>query len=142
MDDRNLTSEEWEARLLEYTLGTLGADAGEFERELEVYRGRLAMADQYIQTVGWLGASVPPAEPPAGHKARFMARVASTPQLVSGVASTAEAAAPTGPAIVAPPAQIGDVTRNMPPIINLAERRSRRSLAFTAFASAAAAAVL
>ncbi len=73
--------EDWEARLADYTFGIMeqGA-ASDFERQLSECRAHVTLAQQYTQVISALGYAVAPAEPPSDHKARFMARLADTPQ--------------------------------------------------------------
>ncbi len=72
---------DWEDNLLDYIFGAMPADdAALFERNLMACQERVALAQSYKQVIGVLGAAVPPAEPPEGHKARFMALIAATPQ--------------------------------------------------------------
>ncbi|MEO8287182.1 MAG: anti-sigma factor [Chloroflexota bacterium] len=81
MDNSNAVPEEWEAKLIDYTLGVMEpGDAASFEASLEECRKHVQFARQYSEVVGWLGAVVPPQEPPSGHKNRLMSRLASTPQ--------------------------------------------------------------
>lgn len=72
---------EWEERLIDFAFGAMDpAEAAEFERGLDECNAHVMLARQYMATLGTLGASVAPAEPPKGHKARFMAKLAATPQ--------------------------------------------------------------
>lgn len=83
MDRQTSNNEDdWEVKLVDYMLGTMEpADAQSFEESLNECQRHVAVAREYIEVFGWLGASVPPAEPPNGHKTRLMSRVASTPQV-------------------------------------------------------------
>lgn len=81
MDTSNVREDGWEQELIEYSLGVMEpGEAAEFELKLNECRQHVRYAKQYEQAVAWLGASVPAAEPPQGHKTRFMSRIASTPQ--------------------------------------------------------------
>ena len=72
---------EWEERLIDFTMGAMDSEASaEFERGLDECSAHVRLARQYRSTVNMLGASVAPAEPPEGHKVRFMAKLAATPQ--------------------------------------------------------------
>jgi anti-sigma-K factor RskA len=87
----NAQGDDWEDRLVDYVFGALPPDeAARFELSLEECRRHVTLARQYTEVVGWLGASVPPAEPPEGHKARMMARIASTPRRPTRTAGEAE----------------------------------------------------
>jgi anti-sigma-K factor RskA len=81
MELRSTTEDDWQAQLTDYVFGAMApAEAAEFERKLEECRTHVALAREYSEVVGILGASAPPVEPPAGHKSRLMARIAVTPQ--------------------------------------------------------------
>src|ERR671935_1687503 len=85
----------FEAQLTEYALGVMEpALASELERGLEECQERVLLAQQYSQVVGMLGLAANPAEPPQGHKARFMARLAGAPQAAPSAAPSAEALRP------------------------------------------------
>ncbi len=80
-NENNLLEDNWEARLIDYSMGTMSqAEAQEFERQLNECRVHVKLADNYAQVVGWMGAAAAPAEPPGGHKSRLMSRLAATPQ--------------------------------------------------------------
>ena len=86
----NNSEDNWEAQLIEYSLGLMDpAAAVEFERGLDECRGHVALAQQYTQVVGLLGQTVAPLEPPSGHKERFAARLAATPQQSASDATVA-----------------------------------------------------
>jgi anti-sigma-K factor RskA len=86
---------DWEERLIDFTFGAMDPQAAaEFERQLDESRARLALAQEYSGTVAVLGSSVAPAEPPEGHKARFLAKLAATPQGVEASASTVSQLSP------------------------------------------------
>ncbi len=77
----NVTPDEWESQLIDYTLGVL--DPGEtaaFETGLQECRRNVQLARDYGVVSGWMGVATPPAEPPAGHKNRLMSLIQSTPQ--------------------------------------------------------------
>lgn len=97
-DNIDTLDDSWENRLLEYTMGVMSpAESLEFERQLNECRAHVKLADDYSQVVGWVGASVPAAEPPAGHKDRLMKRVAASSQEITVAAAlptTSDTAAP------------------------------------------------
>lgn len=81
MDNDNPLEDNWENQLIEYTMGVMApTETLEFERQLSECQAHVKLAGHYAQVVGWVGASVPPAEPPAGHKNRLMTRITSAPQ--------------------------------------------------------------
>ncbi len=83
MDRQTSNNEDdYEVKLVDYMLGVMEpAAARSFEESLNECRRHVAIAREYTEILGWLGASVPPVEPPNGHKTRLMSRVASTPQV-------------------------------------------------------------
>lgn len=81
MEVSNTTEDNWQSQLADYAFGVMdGGAALEFERKLVECREHVELAEQYREIAGWLAMAVPPAEPPAGHKSRLMARVTATPQ--------------------------------------------------------------
>lgn len=81
LDLNSNVTPEWEERLIDFTFGAMDPEASaEFERELAACTARVTLARQYGGTVAAIGSSVTPLEPPEGHKARFMAKLAATPQ--------------------------------------------------------------
>jgi anti-sigma-K factor RskA len=79
--DDNSMEGDWEAQLADYALGVMEpAAAAEFERRLAECRSHVALSDQYSGVIGLLGFATGPAEPPGGHKDRFIARLGATPQ--------------------------------------------------------------
>jgi anti-sigma-K factor RskA len=83
---------EWESQLVEYSLGVMdAAAAADFERSLNECRAHLLMARQYAELSGALGLAAVPAEPPEGHRSRFMAKLATTPQEEMAGAAAAQA---------------------------------------------------
>jgi anti-sigma-K factor RskA len=93
----NNDASDQEAQLADYALGVLDpAVAAELERSLAECRDRVLLAQQYSQVVGMLGYAVNPAEPPEGHKSRFMARLGSTTQ-ASAESAPSPAATFSGP---------------------------------------------
>jgi anti-sigma-K factor RskA len=148
MELQSTTEDDWQAQLTDYVFGAMApADAAEFERKLEECRTHVALAREYSEVVGILGASVPPAEPPAGHKSRLMARIAVTPQerptsvtSVGDVAVLGSDATPIRPAPAPPqPAPTSGAT-----VTDLAAYRERRrsTPVLPIFAAAAAAVIL
>src|SRR5438045_3625293 len=82
MNNSNVTPDEWEAQLIDYTLGVMEpAEAAAFEQGLEECRRHVRFAGEYEAVSGLLGAAVPAAEPPEGHKTRLMSRLQATPQV-------------------------------------------------------------
>lgn len=89
MEKPNVTPEDWEEQLIHFSLGTMEPDeAARFSAALEQCRSRAQLAHSYSQVFGLLAATVPPAEPPEGHKSRLMELVVATPQVT---AATGEA---------------------------------------------------
>lgn len=81
MDNMNAQEENWESRLIDYTLGVMDSgEAEQFALSLAECRQHVQLALQYEQTMGWIGAAAKAVEPPAGHQARLMARIGATPQ--------------------------------------------------------------
>ncbi|HEX9990640.1 MAG TPA: anti-sigma factor [Chloroflexia bacterium] len=151
MGIQSTTEDDWQAQLTDYVFGAMApAEAAEFERKLEECRTHVALAREYSEVVGILGASIPPAEPPAGHKSRLMARIAATPQerpatvtQPDDVATLGAGANPVSlplkPLAPAQPAPTSGAT-----ITDLGAYRERRNrtLALPIFAAAAAAIIL
>ena len=142
-DSNNNPESDWELQLAEYTMGSMepGA-ASEFERGLNECIAHVTMARQYTEVVGVLGFAANAADPPEGHKSRFLAELGSTPQVAdepaveaAGVftAPAAEAASPVSQAAPTPA-----------PVVSLPEYREkrRRSFVIPAFATVAAALVI
>lgn len=81
MNTMDTTPGDWEAQLIDYSLGVMEpGEAALFEMQLEECRQHVKLAQQYQQTLGWLGSALPPAEPPEGHKNRLMSRITSASQ--------------------------------------------------------------
>src|SRR5207253_2764377 len=103
--DNNL--EDWEAKLAEYSLGVMEpGDAAEFERQLSECRVHVALAQQYTQVISALGYAAPPAEPPSGHRARFMSRLSATAQEIPSVGAAAPISIPASVPIAVPARQV------------------------------------
>lgn len=138
--DNNL--EEWEAKLAEYSLGVMEAvAASEFERQLNECRVHVTLAQQYTQVIGALGHAAPPAEPPTGHRARFMARLVATPQETHTDGATATISTP----VAATQEQITSPTEPIPPRVSdlgAYREQKRARLSLSALAAIAAALVL
>lgn len=114
MESQNVTPEEWEDRLIHFSLGALEPeDAARFEAALEQCRERARLATSYSQVIGLLGTTAPTVEPPAGHKARLLQRIESTPQIAQSPAVSRPVRLTTAePASVTPtPSQMVDVRR-------------------------------
>jgi anti-sigma-K factor RskA len=151
MGIRSTTEDDWQSQLTDYVFGAMApADAAEFERKLEECRAHVALAREYSEVVGILGAAVPPAEPPAGHKSRLMARIAATPQerpaTVTRADDVATLSAGVGPVRlpVDAPAPTQPVPTSGATVTDLGEYRERRKRtpALPIFAAAAAAIIL
>lgn len=148
-NDDNLLEDTWEARLIDYSMGTMPpAEAQEFERQLNECRVHVKLADHYAQVVGWIGAAAAPAEPPGGHKSRLMSRLADTPQ---ERATTQLTGAPLtspqfGPSLEMEPSMAAYQGTTQPseprPVARLDEYRARRSVGPRALWTGAAVAVL
>ncbi|HKP54496.1 MAG TPA: anti-sigma factor [Chloroflexia bacterium] len=145
----NMVDPEWEERMIDFTFGAMDPQsAAEFERQLDESRARLALAREYSGTVAVLGSSVAPAEPPEGHKARFLAKLAATPHGVDATASAPPRLSTSqldivvgGPSIAvgrAPASTSSEGER----IIDFAEARARRQRSPLVPVLSAAAAVI
>jgi hypothetical protein len=150
-DTSNIVSPEWEERLLDFSFGAMSPDDSiEFERQLTEYSARVELAQQYRSTAAMLGSVVAPAEPPEGHKARFMAKLAATPQVRSGAAANSiaparlEVVGATSPKVSQPTSEREHVAGNDQEerIIDLVAARTRRQSSLLAPVMAAAAAVI
>ena len=81
MATQDTSKDDWESQLTDYTFGVMDAEAASrFEQGLIECREHVALAQEYSEVAAWLALSVPPAEPPEGHKTRLMSRVGSLPQ--------------------------------------------------------------
>jgi hypothetical protein len=123
--------------------------ASEFERSLNECRAHVVLSNQYAQLVGLMGSAAPPAEPPSGHKERFMARLATTPQPEIAEPTpprlTVVPTAPSAPEAAAPaPAPTTGASAGGAPVTDLGEYRERKraGLSWPAIAAIAAALVL
>lgn len=159
-DDENLLEESWEGQLIEYSLGVMSpVESLEFERHMNECRAHIKLSEKYSHVVGWVGASVLPAEPPSGHKARMMARIAATSQdrvvALPNAASTSVAApipstiAALPPSTLAPPLEptvlpvSEEAERSPAQVTSLDEYRKNRHIARNlALLSSVAAAVI
>ncbi|MFL5731816.1 MAG: anti-sigma factor domain-containing protein [Chloroflexia bacterium] len=144
--DNNETS-DLEGQLAEYAFGVMEPSlALQLEQSLAECRDKVLLADQYAQAVGMLGYAVNPAEPPEGHKARFMSRLSSTEQAATqATGANAPRALPVRAQEAEPPAPSGVEGPQRPgaPVIDLSRERARRSrLALPLVATVAAALVL
>jgi anti-sigma-K factor RskA len=84
METPSARPDDWEEQLIHFSLGAMEPnEAAQFEAALEQCRSRALLANSYGHVTGLLGASAPTAEPPTGHKARLMGRVAATPQVAA-----------------------------------------------------------
>jgi hypothetical protein len=152
MDNTNVPEENWESRLIDYTLGVMDpGEAEQFALSLAECRQHVHLAQQYEQTMGWIGAVAKAVEPPAGHQARLMSLIGSTPQ--------AKAGAPTAPVSIDAPetavrqerAQVPSTAGAIEPIagpeaglkvVDLAAYRERRRNVFLGAMGAIAAALI
>jgi anti-sigma-K factor RskA len=74
---------DWESELAEYSIGVMDTGAAvDFERRLNECRAHVALAQEYEQVVGLLGLAAGAAEPPAGHRERFAARLQAAEQQI------------------------------------------------------------
>ena len=81
METTNVTPEGWEEQLIHYTIGAMEPhEAAEFAAALEQCRHRVHLAGTYKEVLGLLGITATPSEPPQGHKARLMQRLAAIPR--------------------------------------------------------------
>jgi len=134
----NSPENDWELQLAEYSMGIMEpAQAAEFERGLNECIAHVALARQYTEVVGMLGQTANAAEPPEGHKSRFISRLSSTHQ------ATGEAAIPSAPPVEAATAAEAVPAQAPAPIASLPEyRERRRSIAVPLIATLAAALVI
>jgi anti-sigma-K factor RskA len=89
------SEQDWEAQLADYSFGVMEPGAAvEFERGLNECRAHVILSQQYAEVASALGLAASPAEPPAGHKGRFLARLVATPQEGAGVIPAAAAPMP------------------------------------------------
>ncbi|HYO49831.1 MAG TPA: anti-sigma factor [Chloroflexia bacterium] len=145
---QSTTEDDWQAQLTDYVFGAMApADAAEFERKLEECRTHVALAREYSEVVGILGASVPPAEPPAGHKSRLLARIAVTPQerptSVTSVGDVAALGADVTPIRPTPaPAQPAPTSGATVTDLSAYRERRKSTPVLPIFAAAAAAIIL
>lgn len=154
MDRQYTTEDDWESQLTDYVFGVMEPEAArQFELGLSQCREKVMLAQQYSEVMGLLGAAVSPAEPPQGHKARLLARVASTPQEradaafkpMSATTSTATQmptmlpVPATTPGQSTPPVQ-GESVSNVTDLSAYRERR--RATTLVPWAAAAAATLL
>ena len=122
----NVTPEDWEAQLIDYTLGVMEpGEAAAFEADLAECRRNVQMAREYSVVSGWMGLATPPSEPPAGHKNRLMTLVQSTPQAEAPTFVATKTAAP----LSVVPTGAGQQTATTPPanVTDISDYRSRRS---------------
>jgi anti-sigma-K factor RskA len=156
MDNKNLPDESWESRLIDYSLGMMEpGEAAAFASSLAECREHVQLAQQYEQTMGWMGAAAQMAEPPEGHEARFMSLVSATPQekkvSASGPALRAlpsTMVAPVGPESSQAVSQAEKLSEphtvdNEAKVVDLAKyRESRRNVLIGALGAVAAALIL
>lgn len=147
----NLLEDNWEGRLIDYSMGAMSpADAQEFERQLNECRVQVKLADHYAQVVGWMGAAATPAEPPSGHKNRLMSRIATkqqaTPQEQVAAQAVITQPIPLAPVLEAEPemAPYAGTTEapSSTPVTSLDEYRERRRVGRAPLWIGAAVAVL
>src|SRR3954468_19052719 len=105
MDVQNASHDEWEAQLIDYSVGAMEPEeAASFEERLAECRRHVLLARDYGTVAGMLGTAVPAADPPAGHRSRLMSRVSATPQASATTITPAEPA----------PAQVRPALRALP----------------------------
>ena len=79
METPEIAPEDWEDQLIQFTVSAMDQqEAEQFEASLDRCRARTELAATYAQIAGLLASTAVPSEPPAGHRARFMARIAAT----------------------------------------------------------------
>ncbi len=135
-DNENPLEGSWESQLIEYSMGVMSpTESLQFERQLNECRTHVKLAAHYSQVVGWVGASAPASEPPAGHKNRLMTRIASAPQertfVASGVPAIPVSAmplSPSRPTLVPTPALPTGSDGVSKPAQDLNEYRKNRAL--------------
>ena len=148
MDTLNVQDEGWEEQLIDYSLGVMEpGEAAEFELKLAECRQHVRLARQYEQAVSWMGMVAAPAEPPQGHKPRFMARLAATPQESSPGPAPAESPTMTEStrpllSLLPPVSQTPAAATTGAPVVSLDEYRERRRNSLVAAIGAVAAALI
>jgi anti-sigma-K factor RskA len=137
------TGPEWADNMLDYFSGAMAPEEAErFERRLLDCQENVATAQQYREVIGMLASTIAePAEPPTGHKERFLARLQATPreEMDAGTAlmpgapqaptrlSIIEGGAASRPEPARAPAAAAPATEERSAPIDLAaERRERR----------------
>ena len=122
---------DWESLLVDYTTGAMPSNAAaDFESKLNQCRDRVSLADEYQRALGLLGIASATADPPTGHKDRFLARLATLPQehvSETGTASNGGSAFTrdrTGPLAIVPSPEEAPAT-----VADLAAYRQRRGRA-------------
>jgi hypothetical protein len=140
---QNTNQSEWADNMLDYFSGAMAPeDAERFERGLLECQEHVVAAQEYREVIGMLASTMAePAEPPAGHKDRFLARLQATPRegMGDGVATTPtpapapprlsvmEGGAASRPEPARAPAVAAPATEDRSAPIDLAaERRERR----------------
>src|SRR6476469_3667291 len=154
MDNMNASEENWESRLIDYTLGVMDpGEAEQFALSLAECRQHVELAQKYEQTMGWIGAAAKAVEPPMGHQARLMARIGATPQatIAAPTMPPVSIAAPgtsvrqeraQGPSTSAPAVQPLVEPEAGPKVVDLAAYRERRRNVFLGAMGAIAAALI
>lgn len=88
MDTSNVREDDWQDKLIDYTLGAMDpSDAAAFEIRLAECRQHVLLANQYEQTLGWMGLTTQAVDPPSGHKSRLLSRLQTTQQESGNTAS-------------------------------------------------------
>src|SRR5689334_20420893 len=151
MDNTNVPEDNWESRLIDYTLGVMDpGEAEQFALSLAECRQHVELAQKYEQTMGWIGAAALAVEPPVGHQARLMARIGATPQAAPIVSKAPLSIVAPDPPTRQEPAQLASTTVTgaetvaspevAPKVVDLAAYRERRRNVFLGALGAIAAA--
>ncbi len=153
MDNTNVPEDNWESRLIDYTLGVMEpGETEQFAVSLAECRQHVELAQKYEQTMGWIGTAAVAVEPPAGHQSRLMARIDATPQtraaaptmLVSMAAPETSVRQERAqvPSTTAPAAEPDASPEAGPKVVDLAAYRERRRNVFLGALGAIAAALI
>ncbi len=141
MSMEEISKDDWESQLTDYTFGVMDAEtASRFEQQLLECREHVALAQEYSEVAAWLSLSVPPAEPPQGHKSRFMSTIGSLPQTQDSAATPSSSPAIADARPTASRASVREHPRER--VVDLGEHREKRRFPIYLPALAAVAAVL
>jgi len=153
MDNTNVPEDNWESRLIDYTLGVMEpGEAEQFALSLTECRQHVELAQKYEQTMGWIGVAAVAAEPPAGHQTRLMARIGTTPQAVPSASKAPISIAAPEPSTRQERAQLASTNMTgaepvaspeaAPKVVDLAAYREKRRNVFLGALGAIAAALI